>query len=67
MERLPFDPDRAVGPEPADAPARREGRYRHLQEAEHLTVSQVAELIKTTLEQRVPSPLRVIGEVSNLS
>ncbi len=67
MERLPFDPDRAVGPEPAGAPARREVRYRHLQEAEHLTVSQVAELIKTTLEQRVPSPLRVIGEVSNLS
>jgi exodeoxyribonuclease VII large subunit len=67
MERLPFDPDRAVGPEPADAPARREAKYRRLQEAEHLTVSQVAELIKTTLEQRVPSPLRVIGEVSNLS
>ena len=67
MERLPFDPDRAVGPEPAGAPARREARYRHLQEAKHLTVSQVAELIKTTLEQRVPSPLRVIGEVSNLS
>lgn len=67
MERLPFDPDRAVGPEPADAPARREAKARRLQEAEHLTVSQVAELIKTTLEQRVPSPLRVIGEVSNLS
>ncbi|MEE8156185.1 MAG: exodeoxyribonuclease VII large subunit [Phycisphaerales bacterium] len=67
MERLPFDPDRAVGPEPADAPARRDARYRHRQEAEHLTVGQVAELIKTTLEQRVPSPLRVIGEVSNLS
>ena len=67
MERLPFDPDRAVGPEPADASARREAKARRLQETEHLTVSQAAELIKTTLEQRVPSPLRVIGEVSNLS
>ena len=67
MERLPFDPKRAVGPEPTGSPARREARYRHLQEAEHLTVSQLAKLIKTTLEQRVPSPLRVIGEVSNLS
>ncbi len=67
MERLPFDPQRAVGPEPSGSPARREARARRLQEAEHLTVSQLAELIKTTLEQRVPSPLRVIGEVSNLS
>ncbi len=67
MERLPFDPKRAVGPERPGSPARREARDRRLQEAEHLTVSQLAELIKTTLEQRVPSPLRVIGEVSNLS
>lgn len=67
MERLPFDPQRAVGPEPPGSPARREARDRRNQDADHLTVSQLAELIKTTLEQRVPSPIRVIGEVSNLS
>ncbi len=48
--------------------ARRErSRYAHLAEAQHLTVSQVSELIKTTLEERIASPIRVIGEVSNLS
>ncbi len=34
---------------------------------DHLTVSEVAELIRSTLESHVPSPLRVIGQVSNLS
>lgn len=34
---------------------------------EQLTVSEVTRLIRTTLELHVPSPLRVIGEVSNLS
>jgi exodeoxyribonuclease VII large subunit len=69
MDRLPFDPARARGPEPppGDRPARRERRYRTLSEAEHLTVTEVAGLIKTTLETRIASPLRVIGQVSNLS
>lgn len=36
-------------------------------EAHRLTVSQASELIRTTLESRIASPLRIIGEVSNLS
>ena len=55
-------------PPPQGRPERRQQRQdRDVHEAEYLTVCQVAELIKTTLEQRIPSPLRVIGEVSNLS
>ena len=55
MAQLPFDPAQAVGPD--EIP----------KSPDHLTVSEVAELIRTTLELQVPSPLRVIGEVSNLS
>ena len=55
MAQLPFDPAQAVGPD--DLP----------ESPDHLTVSEVSELIRTTLELQVPSPLRVIGEVSNLS
>jgi exodeoxyribonuclease VII large subunit len=69
MSRLPFDPDRAAGPpsEP-DQPARRERPgYRSVADAEHITVGQLSQLIKTTLEERIASPIRVIGQVSNLS
>ncbi len=60
MSRLPFDPSAAAGADPAaPAPSR--------QEAGCLTVSELSELIKRTLEQRVPAPIRVIGEISNLS
>ncbi len=55
MAQLPFDPAEALGPEELPEPP------------DHLTVSEVTELIRTTLELQVPSPLRVIGEVSNLS
>jgi len=55
MAQLPFDPAEALGPE--ELP----------RTSDHLTVSEVTELIRTTLELQVPSPLRVIGEVSNLS
>ena len=54
MALLPFDPDQAKGPDRSDAP-------------DHMTVSQVADLIRSTLENHMPSPLRVIGQVSNLS
>ncbi|UCD73917.1 MAG: exodeoxyribonuclease VII large subunit [Phycisphaerales bacterium] len=70
MSRLPFDPRKATGPErPGDEkPARRARRtYSRITEAEHLTVSELANLIKSTLEQRIPSPLRVVGQISNLS
>jgi exodeoxyribonuclease VII large subunit len=53
---LPFDPDHALG---AEAPTEHRSKP--------LTVSAVAELIKSTLEQHTPSPLAVIGQVSNLS
>jgi exodeoxyribonuclease VII large subunit len=80
MPRLPFDPDRVAGPTPSVfdqdvlgerpelGPSGRE-RRRAVSAAEpaQLTVSQASDLIKNTLEQRLASPLRVVGEVSNLS
>ncbi len=74
MSRLPFDPANAHGPGPrprngdSDKPARRERkRYSRITDAERITVSELAGLIKSTLEQRIPSPLRVVGEISNFS
>lgn len=68
MQRLPFDPDQVAGPEAEAQPSpRRPQGGRRPFDAEHLTVSQVAELIKSTFQQHVQSPLRVIGQVSNLS
>lgn len=71
MARPPFDPKRAQGDlfsREKPGPGRREKKRQAKPDgAEHLTVSQVAELIKSTLEERIPSPIRVIGEVSNLS
>lgn len=55
MTQLPFDPDAALGPPPPETGP------------DHLTVSEVASLIKSTLEGHTPSTLRVIGEISNLS
>jgi exodeoxyribonuclease VII large subunit len=69
MSRLPFDPENVRGPEPPpEKPARRE-RKKHtkLTDASQLTVSQLSQLIKTTLEESIASPLRVIGQVSNLN
>lgn len=69
--RLPFDPNAAAGspsPRSGASPARREKKtLSRIIDASQLTVSQLSELIKSTLEQRIPSPLRVVGEVSNLS
>lgn len=56
MARSLFDPHKAAGAEPPKA----------VGAGGHFTVSQVAELIKTTLETRLPSPLKVVGQVSNL-
>lgn len=67
MGRLPFDPSKITPPE-TGAPARREAaRYGQFDAARPLTVTQVAELIKRVLADRTPSPLRVVGEVSNFS
>lgn len=71
MSRLPFNPEESRGPggDPADTrPARRDRkRFSRVTDAQQLSVSQLADLIKTTLEERIASPLRVVGEVSNLN
>jgi exodeoxyribonuclease VII large subunit len=41
-------------------------RFAHVVGGQQLTVSQAAEMIKTVLETRLPSPMRIVGEVSNL-
>jgi exodeoxyribonuclease VII large subunit len=56
MPRPPFDPALAQGAAEVPAPDR-----------DCLTVSEVNQAIKDTLEHGVPSPLHVIGEISNLS
>ena len=67
MPRLPFDPADVPPDKEKPKPARRERKqYGNIAEANHITVSQATELIKATLENRIPSPLRVIGQVSNL-
>lgn len=73
MSRLPFNPEESAGPGEslADQPGRRERKGRGKGKASkgdqpQLTVSELSNLIKATLEQRIDSPLRVIGEVSNL-
>jgi exodeoxyribonuclease VII large subunit len=69
MDRLPFDPSKARGADAKPGPkARRERKtYSRVTEAEQLTVSELAAVIKSTLEQRIPSPIRVVGQMSNLS
>jgi exodeoxyribonuclease VII large subunit len=68
MPRSPFDPAKILRPDPPpERPARRDRQYAHVGAAEHLTVGELAGLIKRTLEERIASPLRVIGQVGNLS
>lgn len=54
MERLPFDPDRVRAPKKRDSD-------------EPLTVSAIADLIRGALERGFPAPVRVVGQLSNLS
>jgi exodeoxyribonuclease VII large subunit len=61
VARLPFRSSDAVGPPPEHRAAAGGA------EPKPLSVSQASDLIKRTLEDRLPSPLRVIGEVSGLS
>jgi len=68
MSRLPFDPKRAKGAAGPGKPARREQRrLASITEAGAVTVTTAAALIKSALEDHLPTPLRVVGEVSNLS
>lgn len=65
---LPFNPDDAAGPPPEPGPARREqSRFPAAADGRELSVSELSEIIRRTLEERIPSPLRVVGEVSNLN
>ncbi len=68
MTQLPFDPERAVGAEDAGPLFRQaSGDPPSLETApKPLTVTQAAELIRETFDRHV-APLRVVGEVSNLS
>jgi len=66
-DRLPFNPD-SVKPRDVGGPARRErARYRSFDQARPISVSQATDLIKRVLADRVPSPVHVVGEISNLS
>lgn len=76
MSRLPFNPEESAGPAEnlADKPGRRErarkgkgGTAGKGDGPPQLTVSELSNLIKSTLEQRIESPLRVVGQVSNLN
>ncbi|MEX2673269.1 MAG: exodeoxyribonuclease VII large subunit [Phycisphaeraceae bacterium] len=67
MSRLPFDPkklpDRDAGP-----PAQRDrARYGEFDQPEPLSVTQLTTLIKRVIADRTPSPVRVVGEISNFS
>ena len=62
MARTSFDPQKAAGAEPLKSDGQRSAPEI---QAQPLTVSQVSELIKFTLETRMVSPLRVVGQISN--
>ncbi len=67
MTRLPFDPSKIPEPD-IGGPARREQKlYGKFEGAKPLTVTQVCELVKRIISDRAPTPLRVVGEVSNFS
>ncbi|MCP3902845.1 MAG: exodeoxyribonuclease VII large subunit [Planctomycetes bacterium] len=54
MTRPLFDPGKVAGPSRDEAP-------------DHLTVGQLADLIKRTLEDGIASPISVVGQIGNLS
>ena len=71
--RLPFNPERVRGAPAGDVPppevevASEEGLPSPPAGPKPRTVSQAVALIKSTLEEHVEAPLRVVGEISNLS
>lgn len=72
MSWLPFDPMKARGPDPPpERGARRERRRGGAEEAGDrsggISVTELSEMIRGTLEAGLPGPLRVVGQVSNLS
>jgi len=68
MSRLPFDPSRLAAQD-AGPPARRERARRGDAEADAgaISVTQLTLLIKQTLADHTPTPIKVVGEVSNFN
>jgi len=67
MARLPFD-SKKVQAQDAGPPAQREqARYGSFDAKRPLSVTQVATLIKRVLADRTPSPIKIVGEVSNFT
>ncbi|MHC4994472.1 MAG: exodeoxyribonuclease VII large subunit, partial [Planctomycetota bacterium] len=67
MGRLPFDASRVDKPD-TGGPARREQkRFGEFDGTRPLSITQTCEIIKRALADRVPSKIRVVGEISNFS
>jgi exodeoxyribonuclease VII large subunit len=70
MSQLPFehfDPQRMAKskqPEQKARARREQARYGSIVESQQLTVSQLSRLIDETLKDHLPSPIRVVGEIS---
>jgi exodeoxyribonuclease VII large subunit len=60
MARRRFDPSLARGAAPAESSSAPVS-------GQPLSVTQISDLIRRTLEDRIPTPLSVVGEVSNLN
>jgi exodeoxyribonuclease VII large subunit len=67
MSRLPFNPDRIPTPDVGTPAKREQARYGSFDMARAQTVSQITDLIKRVLADRLPGNLKVVGEVSNFS
>ena len=75
MARLPFDPDKLSGPAPARKARRERAREgeggrkggKGGRDAEPIAVCEAAAMIKRALSDHTPTPLRVVGEVSNFN
>ncbi|MBI1371112.1 MAG: exodeoxyribonuclease VII large subunit [Planctomycetes bacterium] len=67
MARLPFNPDNLPDRDAGPPAQREQRRYGSLAGPAPLSVTQLTDLIKRVLADRTPSPVRVVGEVSNFS
>ena len=67
MSRLPFDASRVRPADPGKPALREQARYGEFDTTRPLTVTQVCDLLKRVLADRTPSPLKMVGEVSNFS
>lgn len=67
MARLPFNPNMFSSPPPLPPQSAPPPPSRGRKDDQPLTVTQLAGLVKETLLQGLPSKLRIVGEISNLS